>query len=1032
MQKFVLILTILSALLITGLYAGTTGKLAGRVKNDSGKGISYVNVLVLQDGRRVTGVLTKENGSYIIINIPPGDYDVKFQLQSFAELTVRGVRIFVDQTTTQNATLSKKSIVLDRVVVTATQDKISKDPTGTERKIDTQNIGNMAVTDVQGIVALQAGASIVAGELHIRGGRANEVNYTIDNMSVSDPVDGGTALQVDPDAISDMKVMTGGFTAEFGNAQSGVVNIITKEGDPFYSGKIEYSTDRYIAESRNEDALKFAFGGPVIPFASDDLSNRFTFYLNGGGNWLDGRLRNYAIGNPNDDFFIRTDPETQEPISLLENGSAYSPINPFNDRKKWLGIEQGDRFYNSYNVNFKTKYALNETEKVTFAARGDRSTNDFFSYLWRYAPDYNGKDETTQQQYVGSYDKVLSPTMNIKAKASYFKKNYSQGPKGIDRDKYFFYNINPDPNNLPADYVAQVLLGNYGYDSVGIDSNGDGSFYYYDGYLDETLWTYRIQGVENPRNIPGFVPPGTIYETFIDDQTSSVNVKADFEWQVNNIHQAKSGLEIISHRIKKDQKFNFLTVYEDRRKAFLDAIYNMDNYVDPDSLDGIVYVPPQLVDVIIPEDGSSPIGIYKPEDYYKAAYAASGKNDGYKANPWQAAFYLQDKMEWEGMIVNAGLRFDFWYLDKDYQVLLDDGTYETRPRKTVITYDEFTGAAIDTVTTVGFSKKDRFQLMLSPRLGVSHPISDKDVLRFAYNYQNQLPQMQYIFTSKTSNDANVSDQAIVVGNPTLEPQVTVTYEVGLTHQLSEDYVIDMTAYYKNLYNYVSTRKVTENNVTWYEYISEDYGSTRGIDMQLEKSLSDFNTWSIAYSLAWAQGNNSSTVIQDENTNLREFPLDWDVRHNINVNYTFRIARGEEFIVPFTNFILPLDDFSTNFNWTLASGSPYTPTSGEQNNALDTNSKRKGLTQQANLRLTKGFSLPSGPYLRVYMNVENLFKYNNIGSVFSRTGSPYDDGQDLSEQGYTFEEVRYMYNKAVINPANFNNFRAVTLGVSFNF
>ena len=1025
MQRLALILIILTAMFFTGLYASTTGKLAGRVKDEAGKGIAYVNVLVLQDGRRVTGVLTKENGSYIIINIPPGEYEVKFQLQSYAELTVRGVRIFMGQTTTQNATLSKKSIVLDKVVVTATQEKVSKDPTGSARQIDTQNIANMAVSDVQGIVALQAGAAIVAGELHIRGGRANEVNYTIDNMSVSDPVDGGTALQVDPDAISDMKIMTGGFTAEFGNAQSGVVNIITKEGDPFYSGKIEYSTDRYLAQSRNEDALKFAFGGPVVPFSSDDLRNRFTFYMNGGGSWLDGRLRNYAESDPYNDFVFNG-------VYLLENGSGYDKIDPFSSRKKWLGIDMGDRFYNSYNVNFKTKYALNEREKVTFAARGDRSVNDFFSYLWRYAPDFNGQDETIQQQYVGSYEKVLSPTMNVKARASYFQKNYMQGPKGIDRDKYFFYNMDPDPTNLPVDYVQQVLLGNYGYNSVGIDTNGDGNFYYYEGFMDETLWTYRIQGVENPRNVIGFVAPGTIYEAFIDDQTSSINVKADFEWQINNIHQAKTGLEIINHRIQKDQKFNFLSVYEDRRKAYLDAIYNMDYYSDPDSLDGIVYVPEQLVDVVIPDDGSRPIGIYKPEDYLKAAYAASGKNDGYKANPWQAAYYLQDKMEWEGMIVNAGLRFDFWYLGKNYQVLLDDGTYETRPRKTEIIYDNITGAAIDTLTSIGFNKKDRFQLMVSPRLGVSHPISDRDVLRFAYNYQNQLPQMQFIFTSKTSNDANVSDQVIVVGNPTLEPQVTVTYEVGLTHQLSEDYVIDMTAYYKNLYNYVSTRKVTESNVTWYEYISEDYGSTRGIDMQLEKSLSDFNTWSVAYSLAWAQGNNSSTVIQDENTNLREFPLDWDIRHNVNVNYTFRIARGEEYIVPFTNFILPLNDFSANVNWTLASGAPYTPTSGDQNTPLDTNSKRKGITQQANLRLVKGFTLPGGPYLRFYMNVENLFKNLNINSVFPRTGSPYNTGVDLSEQGYTFEEVQYMYNKAMINPANFNSFRAVTLGVSFNF
>jgi outer membrane receptor protein involved in Fe transport len=344
--------------------------------------------------------------------------------------------------------------------------------------------------------------------------------------------------------------------------------------------------------------------------------------------------------------------------------------------------------------------------------------------------------------------------------------------------------------------------------------------------------------------------------------------------------------------------------------------------------------------------------------------------------------------------------------------------------------------ARDTIdyVTVKFKNNDKFQMMISPRLGVSHPISDKDVLRFAYNYQNQLPQMQYIFTSKTSEDAN-SGNTTVVGNPALEPQITVTYEVGLSHQLSEDYVIDMTAYYKNLYNYVSTKKVYkpgETQVSWYEYISEDYGSTRGMDIQLQKNLSDFNTWSIAYSLAWAQGNNSSTVIQDTAVNLREFPLDWDVRHNVNVNYTFRIGRGEEFIVPFTNFILPLDDFSANMTWTIASGSPYTPTTGSQNNALDTNSKRKGLTQQANLRLTKGFVSKFGANFRLYMDVENLFKYPNIGSVFSKTGSYLYDGADLSEDGFTYAERQYMHNLAIRNPANVNNFRAVTIGVSVNF
>ena len=297
--------------------------------------------------------------------------------------------------------------------------------------------------------------------------------------------------------------------------------------------------------------------------------------------------------------------------------------------------------------------------------------------------------------------------------------------------------------------------------------------------------------------------------------------------------------------------------------------------------------------------------------------------------------------------------------------------------------------------------------------------------------------MQFVFTSKTPADANVSDQVITVGNPALEPQITMTYEVGLSRQLSEDYVLDMTAYYKNLYNYVSTvkeKKPGEEQVTWYRFISEDYGSARGIDIQLEKIMSNFHSWSAAYSLAWAQGNNSSTVIQDEMTNLREFPLDWDIRHNVSLNYTFRIGRGEEFFLPFTDFVVPFDDFTTNLTWSFASGTPYTPQSEISTNMLATNSQRKGLTQQANLRISKGFSLPKNMSVRVFLDVENLFKTNNVLTVYPRTGSPYEDGADIADSitNFVYPEVAYVYGRAIRNPGFTNNYRGVTLGVSFNF
>lgn len=1018
MRKYALILLILMGSIVI-LNAATTGRLAVRVRDNNGRPVEFVNVAVIQNNRTVTGGRTNNKGTAIIINIPPGFYTVKFTLVGYDAYTFNDVRIQVDQTTSLSPVMNKTGVKLSTVVVTAEADRAGKDRVGTAIQVDMSNMADVAVTDVAGVVALQAGVTNIGGELHIRGGRANEVNYTVDGMSVSDPVDGGSALGVDLDAISDMKVMTGGFPAEYGNAQSGVINIVTKDGDSFYSGKLEYNTDHILSQGRNSDVLKFAIGGPVWPLGSEDLRENFTFYLNGGGEWQDGRLKDYWIGDPNTDY-------TFNGVPLLEYD--YETYDPYKDRTNFLGLDFGNRNYNGYNVNLKTKYVFNPTQRMTFAVRGDRNLDYGFAYNWRYALQHFYTSEVRQSQYIGTYDHVLNEAMNIKLKASFYRKTSTSGPRGIARESYLYR------NPIDEDYVNNVLSGDYGYSSI--DNDGDGV--YDDGFLPAYFWTYRISGLEDPRTVSGFVAPGTIYDSFVDDVSSSTNVRADFEYQIDDIHLAKTGIEVIKHSIKKNQLQSFLTIYEDRFQQSLQRVFSTAdlNTWTPDIdlvpiLDGngnpeldedgnprfdriVTNVPSQLYDVYITEDDVK-IPIYKPEDYFRAAKEASGKRDGYQADPWQIAYYLQDKMEWKGMIVNAGLRFDFWYLGNQYKVLEDSGKYRL----------------------VDFDKKDRFQAMISPRLGVSHPITDRDVLRFAYNYQNQLPQMQFIFTSKTPADANVSDTAITVGNPSLEPQITVTYEVGLSHQLSDDYVLDMTAYFKNLYNYVSTvkeKKPGEEQISWYKFISEDYGSARGIDIQLEKILSNFNTWTVAYSLAWAQGNNSSTVIQDEMTNLREFPLDWDVRHNLNTSYTFRIGRGEEFFVPFTDFILPFDDFSANINWSFASGAPYTPQAIVGNSMLDTNSKRKSWTNQANLRLTKGFALPKNMSMRAFMEVENLFKTKNILSVYPKTGSPYETGEDISDTmvGYTYPEVDYVYHRAIRNPSMVNNHRGVTFGVSFNF
>ena len=1020
MRKTAILITVILVLFSVQLYAQTSGVLKGQVKDNNGEPVPQANVVLQLDGNNTQfGTSTDEYGEYIIINISPGIYDLLISAVGYRRQLIQGVEISVNQTTNRDPVrLEPGSNTLEAVTFTDKRKKIDTDRVGTERTIDVGNISELSVSSVDDIMALQPGVTNVGGEIRVRGSRSNEVNFTVDGMSVSDPVDGGSALQVDTDAIADMKVYTGALTAEFGNAQSGMVNIVTHSGFPEYKGKVEWNSDHLIDEGRNNDLLRFNIGGPVLGKigSENNLNSRFTFFINGTGSWLDGSYAEYYESDPFKDF-------TFNGIPLVDQYPVY---DAYGDRDEFAGFDLNSRNYNDYNLNFKTKYQINNDANVTFAVRGDRSKYNLFDWDWKYALQHYAESETEQRQYVFTYDQNLSQKANLKLKASYFQKDSYIGPKGIDRNEFLIQTVNTDQLNTNPDdlnnYILNVLNteGIFLYEHpayVSIDSDSDGVYDYNSSFRPGSEWDYDSNAYQDPPTIPGFRAPGYIYTNFVDDRTTSINLRGDVEWAIDKINSAKTGFELTKYIIEKNQIENFTTIYNDRRDAYLKSIFNansLEQELTEEEMMQVVNNNSDIVALFGQGTADSPyFTVYSPEAYYAASKASSGTRDGYKAEPIQAAYYLQNKMEWEGMIVNAGLRFDYWYIGEDYEVLQDSGEFRT-----------FT-----------FDGKDKSQLMISPRVGVSHPISDRDVLRFAYNYQNQLPAMRYIFTSKTPQDAYTSDNVITVGNAELEPQITITYEVGLQHLINEDWVIDLSLYYKNYYNYVNRRKVVdpkEPQVYWYEFISEDYASGRGIDVSLEKGLSNFWSSGISYSFAWAEGNNSSDVIQDENTNLREFPLDWDVRHNLSLNLMFRIDRGEEFFIPFTNYILPLDDFSTSFTYSYSSGEPYTPVDPDTDNDLDPNSERMDAKQNASLKISKKINVSKNTYVNVFFDIDNLFKYRNINDVYAKTGDPFDSGEDFTVNDVSIPEVEFMNQQQYNDPGRISQDRSFTFGISYNF
>ena len=207
-----------------------SGKVSGKVI-DSKTGDTLAGVNVFLEGTSY-GAATNEFGEYVIINIPPGNYSIKASYIGYASYKVTNVRVSLDRTTTQNFKLSEAVIEGEEVVVLAERPLVYKDLTASQKITTSDEIKIMPVETFLGVLTTQAGVNQGAGgELHIRGGRSNEVGYYIDGVSVANPFfTNGLAVNISNKALEEMKVVSGAFNAEYGNAMSGIVKVKIKDG----------------------------------------------------------------------------------------------------------------------------------------------------------------------------------------------------------------------------------------------------------------------------------------------------------------------------------------------------------------------------------------------------------------------------------------------------------------------------------------------------------------------------------------------------------------------------------------------------------------------------------------------------------------------------------------------------------------------------------------------------------------------------------------------------------------------------------
>ncbi|MFQ5606031.1 MAG: TonB-dependent receptor domain-containing protein [bacterium] len=531
------------------------------------------------------------------------------------------------------------------------------------------------------------------------------------------------------------------------------------------------------------------------------------------------------------------------------------------------------------------------------------------------------------------------------------------------REYNHLYQLNPD-----GDYkrFERGLLGSISYThlfggSAFLDLLGSAFITKYNQYVFENPLDPRYVNPDRKRDVGGsaFYSGGTENWHF-SHKTQTYTAKADLTTQVTNVHQIKSGIEYKLH----DLQYKDFQVRVDASTGFK----------------------PEL-----PEPGSFDFNTYQ-------------------NNPYQFAAYIQDKIELDYLIVNLGVRFD--YFEPDGQTLNDPDD--------IAALDELHPPFPDSLFTRASAK-----YQFSPRVGLSYPISDRGAIHVSYGHFFQIPPFEFLYKNPnfriplTGNFPEFVGNTI--GNADLDPQKTVVYEIGLQQEIAENLGMTITGYYKDIRNLLSNEIHIKNEFRKFgKYINRDYGAVRGLTFSLERRLRNGFGANIDYTYQVAEGNasdpnddfNKAQASPPIASNKQLVPLDWDRRHSLNFSVTLGQPR---------NYI-------ASFIGQLGSGLPYTPSLQNQRTGLE-NSDNRPAFFNVDLYLTKYLTLNQHNF-SIFLKVFNLFDTANEIEVFGDTG----------RAGYTLELTRAQQAPRGVNTLNefftrpdfYSAPRQIVIGVLYSF
>ncbi len=553
-------------------------------------------------------------------------------------------------------------------------------------------------------------------------------------------------------------------------------------------------------------------------------------------------------------------------------------------------IQLGNRQNNQINTNFKLAYRLNTRNKMTFETINNRQITTAYNHMWSRRGWVQVNYDTTRT--AGQPDK-LTPRYGSWA--------------GTQVDSTYVPVNMPDHMPTLDDRFQQftfVWKNQLSDKSVWETRAASLAFNTRYSVGRKQPWEYDTQSpfywsgniVFGSENNPYFATHGD-YPQYTSRQTNVWNVKSDFTTRRWKQHTMKTGVEAKYNRVR-----------------------NLSLSAPSTEISGLPGNP---------------------------------RSEYLNFNP-EGAAYLQDRWEFEGLVLNAGVRYDLF-----------------TPGLQVSNNDLASG--------------QRYKQQFSPRLGIAYPVSDRDVLSFHYGWTYQTPARSYVFENR-----GLSSSVGTKGNPDLQPETNIAYQAGVQHLFSRDISGQFGVFFKDIYGLITVRQERAADGTLVnKFFNGDYASARGFEASLSKSFSHKFSADInyTYSIATGVASDPTQALQFFNGGrlylpISEQPLDWDQRNTVSLNATVR------------------DPGKWGFRmlWSYGSGFPFTPAFRDDRRPDPALNNSRRLPSESRLTIDGDkFYRVWGQNVTLFVDAKNVLDAKNIANLEqSSYPNPYVDGSGESD------------------------------------